>query len=90
VSFAANACSSFTGTSGTASTTTMTGLTTGMTLTYTPTTDVHAVTGWSPGAGGQLYFTAWPTAGTANAYVCNPTAAAIVTGGSTTWNVSAK
>ena len=90
VSFAANTCSSYTGTGGTASTTTMTGLGTGMTITHTPTSDVHAVTGWSPASAGALYFTSWPTANTLNDYVCNPTGTAIVTGGSVTWNVSVK
>lgn len=90
VAFSANTCSSYTGTGGTASTTTMTGVTTGMTFMHTPTTDVHAVTGWSPASGGSLYFTSWPTANTLNDYVCNPSGATITTGASTTWNVSAR
>lgn len=90
VAFSANTCSSYTGTGGTASTTTMTGLATSMTITHTPTSDVHAVTGWSPGFGGSLYFTSWPTANTLNDYVCNPTGSTITTGGSVTWNVSTK
>jgi hypothetical protein len=90
VTFAANTCSSYTGTGGTASTTTMTGVGTGMTFMHTPTSDVHAVTGWSPASGGSLYFTSWPTSNTLNDYVCNPTGSAIVTGGSVIWNVSAK
>jgi hypothetical protein len=80
-----------TGTGGTASTVSMTGLATTMTATFTPNSDVHAVTGWSPGTGGQLYFTAWPSAsGTLSYYVCNGTTSTITTGGSTTWNVSAR
>lgn len=90
VAFSANTCSSYTGTGGTASTTTMTGLTTGMTVVHTPASDVHAVTGWSPGTGGQLYFTSWPTSNTLNDYVCNPTSSTITTGSSVTWNVSAR
>ena len=90
VAFSANTCSSYTGTGGTASTTTMTGLTTAMTITHTPTSDVHAVTGWSPGTGGSLYFTSWPTSNTLNDYVCNPTSSTITTGSSVTWNVSAR
>jgi hypothetical protein len=61
-----------------------------MTVNHTPTTDVSGVTGWSPSAAGQLYFEPWPSAGLLNDYVCNGTGTAIVTGGSTTWNVSAK
>jgi hypothetical protein len=70
---------------------TMTGLTTSMTATITPSSDVHAVTGWSPGAGGQLYFIAWPSSSnTLSYYVCNPTGTSITPGSSTTWNVSAR
>lgn len=91
VAFAANTCSSATGVSGTASTVSMSGLATTMTATFTPNSDVHSVTGWSPGSGGQLYFTAWPSAsGTLSYYVCNGTASSITTSASTTWNVSAK
>jgi hypothetical protein len=90
VTFAANTCSSYTGVASTASTTTWTGLSAAMTVNHTPTTDVSGVTGWSPSAAGQLYFQPWPSAGSLNDYVCNATGTAIVTGGSTTWNVSAK
>lgn len=80
----ANSCSSVT-------TTTMSGLATTMTVTISPSTDVSAVTGWSPGTDGQLYFTAWPsTSNTMSWYVCNPTASSITPGASTVWNVSAK
>lgn len=91
VSMTANTCSSITGTANTASTLSMTNLATTMTLSLTPTTDVKAVTGWSPGTGGQLYWQVRPSASnTAELYVCNPTTSAIVTGASVTWNVSAK
>lgn len=91
VAFSANACSSATGVSGTASTVSMSGLATTMTATFTPNSDVHSVTGWSPASGGQLYFTAWPSAsGTLSYYVCNGTGSTITTGGSVTWNVSAR
>jgi hypothetical protein len=90
VAFSANTCSSVSGTGGTASTVSMAGLATTMTLQFTPNSDVSAVTGWSPGGAGQLYFTTWPSsAGTASYYVCNPTVSTLTTGGSTTWNVSA-
>lgn len=91
VAFSANACSSVTGSAGTASTVSMTNLATTMTASFTPNSDVHAVTGWSPASGGQLYFTSWPSAsGTLSYYVCNGTSSTITTGGSVTWNVSAK
>lgn len=72
----------------TASTVTMTGLTTAMALKLTPTSDVSTVVGWSPASTGQLYFTAWPTANTLNYRVCNPTSSSITPGSSTTWNVT--
>jgi hypothetical protein len=91
VAFSANACSSATGTAGTASTVSMAGLLTTMTATFTPASDVHAVTGWSPASGGQLYFTSWPSSsGTLSYFVCNGTGSTITTGGSVTWNVSAR
>jgi hypothetical protein len=69
---------------------TMTGFGTGMTAQFTPSTDVSSVSGWAP-AGGQLYFSAWAKAANTVAYkLCNPTAASITIGSSTTWNVSAK
>lgn len=79
----ANSCSS-------ASTVTMAGVSTGSTFQFTPASDPSSTTGWSPGAAGQLYFNAWPTANTLNYKVCNPTTASITPGASTTWNVSAK
>ena len=89
VLFGSNECWNYSGSSG-SSTTTMTGVTTGMTFVHTPTSDVSGVTGWSPGATGQLYFISWPTANTLNDYVCNPTSSTITTGSSVTFNVSAK
>jgi hypothetical protein len=81
----ANTCS------GSPSTVSMPGLLTTMTVQFTPNSDVSAETGWSPGTGGQLYFTAWPSsAGTLSYYVCNPTSSSITPGSSTTWNVSAR
>ena len=74
----------------TVATVSMTGLATSMTIQISPSTDVSAVTGWSPGTGGQLYFVDWPTSGTLHYYVCNPTGTSITPGSSTTWNVSAR
>jgi hypothetical protein len=88
VTFGPNACYSATGTLSTASTVAMAGLAGTNTLSFSPTSDVSGVTGWGPTAG--LYFSAWPTSGTANYYVCNPTNTSITTGSSTTWNVSAR
>lgn len=79
----ANACN-------TVSTVSMTGLASTMTVHLTPNSDISAITGWSPGTGGQLYFTDWVTSGTYHYYVCNPTSATITPGSSTTWNVSAR
>ena len=80
----ANACDAA------ATTVTMTGLTTAMTITITPTTDVSGTTGWSPAAAGQLYFTAWPSAANTLSYKrCNPTGTSI-TPAAVTWNVSAR
>jgi hypothetical protein len=67
----------------------MANLTTGMTVAFTPVTDVHALVGWGPAAG-ALTFVPVLTAGTLDYYVCNYTAANITPGASTTWNVSAK
>ena len=68
----------------------MTGVTTGMTFQVTATSDTHAVTGWGAPAAGVLYITDYPTAGTFNYYVCNNSASSITTGGSVTFNVSAR
>jgi hypothetical protein len=89
VTFAANTCSSYTGVASSTTATTMTGLTSSMTVTHTGSADYSAVTGWSPSSAGQLFFWPIPTAGTLEDYVCNGTGSDIVTGGSTTWNVSA-
>jgi hypothetical protein len=91
VAFSSGACSSVTGSSGTPSTVSMTGLLTTMTATFTPNSDVTDVTGWAPATTGQLYFQAWPSAsGTLSYYVCNDTGSTVTTGASTTWNVSAR
>ena len=79
----ANSCTSV-------STITMTGTATSSTITISPSTDVSAVTGWSPGSGGQLYFVSWPTSNTVHYYTCNPTGSSITPGSSTTWNVSVR
>lgn len=70
---------------------TIPGITTAMTVQFTPTADLSSVAGWSPGTGGQLYFTAWVKAANTLAYrVCNATGTDITPGASTTWNVSFK
>jgi hypothetical protein len=80
---AANSCSS-------ATTVTMTGLTTSMTAQFTPTSDVSAVTGWGPATPG-LYISAWPSAANTLSYkVCNSSAASITPGSSVTFNISAR
>jgi collagen type VII alpha len=74
----------------TATTVSMPGLTTGMALTWTPTSDLSAVTGWSPAATGTLYIEAWPSAANTMSYKrCNPTGTT-ETPGAATWIVSAK
>lgn len=75
---------------GTLQTQSMPVLTTKMTLTFTPITDVSGITGWSPSTTGQLYFTPLPAANTAQWYVCNPTGTNLTPGSSSTWNVSAR
>jgi hypothetical protein len=79
----ANACS-------TATTVTMTGLATTMTLSFSPNSDIHSVTGWGPGTPG-LYLIAWPSAAnTASYYVCNSSGSSITPGSSVTFNISAR
>ena len=68
----------------------MTGVTTGMTFNVTATTDTANVTGWGAPAAGVLYITDYPTAGYFNYHVCNNSGASITTGGSVTFNVSAR
>lgn len=51
-------------------------------------TDLSAVTGWSPA--GSLYFMLRPTSGNVNWRVCNDTAATLVTGASATFNGGGK
>ncbi|MGH9735412.1 MAG: hypothetical protein ACRD8A_12590 [Candidatus Acidiferrales bacterium] len=71
----------------TASTVTMTGVTTSMAFVVTPSTDASAVNGW--GSTGGLVLDVWPTANTLNYKVCNQTASSI-TPGSLTWNVGVR
>lgn len=78
----ANSCSSL-------QTAPLTGLTTTMTVHFTPSTDIHSVTGWSS-AGPTLYFVPVPTANSLTYYVCNNSVGNITPGAATTWNVSAK
>jgi hypothetical protein len=73
--------------SNSASTATMTGLTSTSTLTFTPNSDLSSVSGWNAGT---LYFNAWPTANTLNYRVCTGNTGGVTPGGSTTWNVSAR
>ena len=77
------------GGSGSTRTVTMTGLTTAMTVQFTPTSDVSTVTGW--GSSGGLKITPWPSSSNTLSYhVCNVTLNTITPGGSVTWNLSAK
>ena len=78
---AANSCTA-------ATAVTMTGVTTSMTFSFTPTTDISGVTGW--GSTGGLVIDAWPTANTLNYKVCNQTASSITPSASVTFNVSAR
>ena len=78
----ANTCTS-------ATTVTMTGVTTATTFAFTPTADLSAVTGWGAG-GATLFLDAWPSANALNYKVCNNSSASITPGSSTTWNVSAR
>lgn len=66
----------------------MPGLTTGMALNFTPTSDASAVTGW--GANGGLAIFAWPTAGQVNYYTCNQATINITPSSNVTFNISAK
>ena len=68
----------------------MTNVTTGMTFDVTATTDTANVTGWGAPGAGVLYITDYPTAGYFNYHVCNNSGASITTGGSVTFNVSAR
>jgi hypothetical protein len=85
---AANSCYSAGGVLNTATSVTMTGLTTTMTLSFTPNADISGVTGW--GATGGLVIRAWPTANTANIKICNQTSGSITPSGSVTFNISAR
>ena len=67
-SIPANSCDSSAGTAS------MPGLTTSMTLTPTPSTDISATTGWGDGT---IYFVQWPTAGQLNYKRCNSSSSAV-------------
>jgi hypothetical protein len=66
---------------------TMTGLTTSMTLTFTPTTDLSSVSGWDSGA---LYFVPVLGSGSFQWRLCSGNSSGTTPGSSTVWNVSAK
>jgi hypothetical protein len=66
----------------------MTGVTTSMTFTITPSADTSAAAGW--GSTGGLILDPWPTSGYLNYKICNQTTAAISTPGAVTFNVSAQ
>ncbi len=66
---------------------TMTGLTTGMTLSFTPTTDVSSVAGWGTG---ELFIVPVLATGSFQWRVCTGNTSGTTPGGSVTWNVSAK
>lgn len=65
---------------------TVPGLTASSSLTWNPSADYSAVTGFSP-SGSSLYFVAWPTTNTINWKVCNASASPITPGSGTAWNV---
>jgi hypothetical protein len=65
----------------------MTGLTTSMTLTFTPTTDLSSVSGWDSGA---LYFVPVLGSGSFQWRLCSGNSSGTTPGSSTVWNVSAK
>lgn len=65
---------------------TFSGVTTSSAISWQPSADYTAVTGFSP-AGTTIYFYAWPTSNTIHWYACNASASPVTPGGSTTWNV---
>lgn len=65
---------------------TLSGVTTSSAISWQPSADYTAVTGFSP-AGTTIYFYAWPTSNTIHWYACNASASPVTPGGSTTWNV---
>jgi hypothetical protein len=85
VAITANTC--FGSALNTEATVTMTGVTTTMAFSASPTTNPAAVTGW--GSSGGLVLWMRPTANTLNWQVCNQTASSI-TPGALTMNVSAR
>lgn len=82
---AANSCYSGAGVLNTATSVSMSGVTTAASFVFTPTSDVSGITGW--GATGGLVIRSWPTANNANYKVCNQTSSPIVLGGSVTLNI---
>jgi len=84
----ANSCSPASSSSGTS--VNMTGLTSTMAMMVTPNTDLTNITGWGNPAAGVLYITVAPGSGAFTYHVCNNTGSNITTGGSATFNVSAR
>jgi hypothetical protein len=82
----ANACVPAAGSGGTS--VTMAGLTSAMTLKFTPTTDTSNVTGWGNPAGGVLYILPLSGSGAFTYHVCNNTSSSITTSASVTFNVT--
>jgi len=73
----------------TVATVTMTGATTSMVVSISPSADYSGTTGW--GTTGGLVIMAWvSSANTVSYYVINQTASSITPGASTTWNVSVR
>lgn len=66
---------------------TMAGLGTGMTLTFTPTSDTSSVTGWDTG---ELFIVPVIGSGSFQWRLCTGNSSGTTPGGSVTWNVSAK
>jgi hypothetical protein len=66
----------------------MSGVTTSMAFSITPTADTSSATGW--GGTGGLVLDTWPTVGYLNYKICNQTTAAISSPGAVTFNVSAR
>jgi hypothetical protein len=84
----ANTCYSLTGSSGSASTVSMTGLTTGMALSFTPTSSIAALQGWGS-TGGLVLLPSITTSNQFTIAVCNQSGSSVSPGASVTFNVSA-
>lgn len=69
---------------------TMSGLTTGMTVTFTATSNTATVTGWGSPSAGLLYITDYPSTGSLNWEICNNTSSNIETSAAVTFNVGAR